>query len=104
MVILMAALRYRRERPAPRALHAPGRRDEAHAVHALHRAHHVDAAEERPPARARLLHEREAVEPDPLLERRRVAAELAAVQLEAEHAQPVAQAQEPDEARIPRRA
>src|SRR2546423_13570353 len=101
MVILVAALRYRRQRAAPRALHAPRRRDDAHAVHALHRPHHVDAAGGRPPARPRLLHEREAFQPGLLPEWRRIAAELAAVQLEAQYAQPVAQPEQADEARIP---
>src|SRR5437763_12433690 len=105
MVILMTAcgvsLRHGRERPPPRALDPPRRRDEPHAVHALHGADDIDAAEERPPARARLVHEGEALEPDFLPERRHVTAELAAVQLEAEHPQPVAQPEQPDEARIP---
>src|SRR2546421_9529266 len=101
MVVLMTTLRNGRQRPAPRALHPPRRRDEPHAVHALHGADDIDATEQRPPARARLVHEGEALEPDFLPERRHVAAELAAVQLEAEHPQPVAQPKEPDEARIP---
>src|SRR5688572_20123682 len=101
VVVLVAAVGDRGEGTAPRALLAPGRRDQAHAVHALHRAHHVDAAGDRPPARAGLFHEREAVQPELLLERRRVAAELAAVQLEAEHAQPFAQPQQSDELGIP---
>src|SRR5687767_2005791 len=75
LMVLVRALRHRREGPAPRALLAPGGRDQAHAVHALDRAHHVDAAGDRPPARPGLLHEREAVEPEALAKRRRVAAE-----------------------------
>src|SRR5689334_5210794 len=103
MAILVRALGDRSERAAPRPLHAPCRRDDSHTVDALHRADHVDAAEERPPACPGLLHEAESVEPALLPERRRVAAELAAVQLEAEHAQPVPQPQKPDVARVPGR-
>src|SRR5204863_2409102 len=61
-----------------------------------------ETAEKRPPARARLVHEGEAIEPQLLPERRRVAAEFAPVQLEAEHPQPVAQAQDADHACVPR--
>src|SRR3954463_11717475 len=100
-MLLVAAMRHRRERAAPRTLHAPGRCDEPHAVDSLDRAHHVETAQERPPARAGLVHEGEAVEPGLLLEGRRVDAELAAVQLEPEHAQPVPQSKEADEARLP---
>src|SRR5262245_23871694 len=50
-----------RERPAPGALAPPCRGDDAHAGDALHRAHHVDAAAHRPPARPGLLHEGEAL-------------------------------------------
>ena len=96
----MGALRDRRgEGAPPRPLPAPVRRHEAHALDALHRADDIDAAGDRPPARAGLLHEVEAIEPQLLPERRRIAAELAAVQLEAEHAQPVAQPEQPEEAR-----
>src|SRR4051794_1873075 len=101
MVVLMTTLRNGRQGPAPGALNAPGWRHEPHAMHALDGADDIDAAEERPPARAGLVHEGEALEPDLLPERRYIAAEFAAVQLEAEHPQPVAQAQQPDEARIP---
>src|SRR6266540_7474603 len=101
MVVLVRALGHRRQGAAARALHPPGGRDDAHAMHALDRADDVDAAEERPPARAGLLHEREAIEPDLLPEWRRVAAELAAVQLEAQDAQPVAQPEQADVARVP---
>src|SRR4051812_6414181 len=101
-MVMVRALRDRRQRPPPRPLLAPGRCDEAHAGHALHRSHGVNAAGDRPPARARLLHERKAIEPDPAAKRRRIAAEAAAVELEAEHAQPVSQAEKADETRIPR--
>ena len=70
-------------------------------MHALHRADDVEAAEKRPPARARLVHEGEAIKPQLLPERRRVAAEFAAVQLEAEHPQPITQAQDADHACVP---
>src|SRR5678815_3595353 len=89
------------ERAAPRPLLPPRGGNDPHAVGALHRPHDVDPASDRPPARAGLLHEGEALEPELLAERRRVAAELAAVQLEAEHAQPVAQANEADELEVP---
>src|SRR5512134_2545052 len=69
------AARDRRERARGGAAVLPVRRDEPHAAHPFHRAHHVDAAADRPPAVAGLLHEREALQPAPLAERRRVAAE-----------------------------
>src|SRR5581483_8968675 len=77
-------LRDRRERLGALALVAPVRDDQPHADGVLDRAHDVDAAEHRPPALARLLHEAEALQPARLREGRRVAAEAAAVQLEAE--------------------
>src|SRR5437868_7091179 len=98
MVILMASLGHRRERPAPGALAAPCRGDEPHPVHALDGPDDVSAAKQGPPARACLVHEGEALEPDLLLERRHVTAEHAAIQLEAQYPQPVAQPEEPDEA------
>src|SRR5581483_4728714 len=101
MVVLVRALRHRSERAAPRALDPPGGRHHAHAGHALDGTDHVDPAEERPPARAGLVHEGEALEPEALAEWRRIAAELAAVDLEAEDPRPVPQAQEPDHARVP---
>src|SRR5687768_2183841 len=103
LIVLVRFLRDRRQRAAPRPLLAPLGRDEAHAVGALDRPHHIEAAGNRPPARPGRLHEVEPVEPQLLLERRRVAAQLAAVQLEAEHAQPVAQPQQADELQVPRR-
>src|SRR3954468_16612164 len=102
-MVLMRALRNRRERPAPCTLFAPRRRDEAHAGYALHGAHRIHPACDRPPTGAGFFHEGKAVEPDAAADRRRIAAEPAAVELEAEHAQPVAQAQQANEARIPRR-
>src|SRR5258706_12794286 len=101
MVVLMTTLRNGCQRPAPGALPPPRRGDEPHAVHALHGADHIGATEQRPPARPCLVHEGEAFEPDLLLERRHIAAEGAAIQLEPQHPQPVAQAQEPNEARVP---
>ena len=56
---------------------------------------------DRPPAVAGLLHEREALQPARLTDRRRIAAEAPAVQLEAEQLQPVAQPQEADEVAAP---
>src|SRR3954470_24408000 len=91
MVVLMGALwlralRHGSERAAPRPFPSPGRRHHPHADDALDRPHDVDAAGDRPPARAGLLHESEAIEPQTLAEGRRIAAEYAAIQLEAEHA------------------
>src|ERR687891_2678625 len=103
MVMLMGPLRDRCQRAAPSAFLAPCRRNDAHGVYPLDRAHHVDAAGDRPPAGAGFLHEGKALEPNLLRERRRIAAELAAVQLEAEHAQPLPQAKETDELGVPRR-
>src|SRR4051812_9517174 len=103
LMVLLGALRDRRgEGAPPRALLTPRRRHQAHALHALHRPHDVDAAANRPPAGAGLLHEREPLEPSVLPERRRVAAEHAAVQLESQQAQPFPQAQQADEFRVPR--
>src|ERR1051325_6564304 len=104
MAVLVRALRHPRERAAPRALDPPGGRHHAHAGHALDGADHVDPAEERPPARAGLFHEGEALEPEALAKWRCIAAELAAVDLEAEDPQPVPQAQQADHARVPRHA
>src|SRR6185369_6803382 len=101
LMILLRSLRHRRERSAPRPFLAPGRRDQAHRLHALHRPDDVDAARDRPPARARLLHEGKALEPGAVRERRRIAAEHAAVQLEAQQSQPLAQPQQADELRVP---
>src|SRR4029079_9425435 len=102
MVVLLRPLRHRRERAPPGPLHAPGRRHDAHAMDAFHGADHVDATEKRPPPLPGLLQDAEAVQPALLPEWRRIATELAPVQLEAEHAQPVAQSQQPDVARVPR--
>src|SRR5262247_4615308 len=63
--------------------------DQAHSGDALHRAHYVHTAADRPPALARLLHEAEALQPPPLGKRRSVTAEAPAVQLEPEQSQPV---------------
>src|SRR5688572_9870732 len=98
------ALGNRRERPAARTLLAPGRRDHTQSLDTLDRAHYIDSAEDRPPARSRMLEEAEAREPLPAAERRHVAAKAPAVQLEPEQVQPVLQAQQPDESRVPRRA
>src|SRR5690242_7282182 len=89
-------MRDRSERLFRGALAAPARRHEAHAGDALYRAHHIDAAADRPPALSRLLHEAEALEPASLGERRRVAAEVSAVQLEAEEREPVLESHQAD--------
>src|SRR3954466_3192522 len=94
-------LRDRRERLARLALVAQVRDEEAHADGALDRAHDVHAAADRPPAVARLLHELEALQPARLRERRRVAAEAAAGQLEAEQRQPVLETQQAEEPTAP---
>src|SRR6187399_175070 len=98
---MAVALRDRRERPAARALLAPGRRDDTEPLDPLDRTHDVDAAENRPPARPGELHEAEAREPFAAAERRCIAAEPAAVQLESEQMQPVLEAQQPDETTVP---
>src|SRR5262245_41252736 len=85
------------ERLGGRAAVLPARRDEPHPAHALHCAHDVYATADRPPPVTGLLHEREALEPARLADRRRVATEAPAVQLEAEELQPVAQPQQADE-------
>src|SRR5690349_5082272 len=89
-------LRNRGKRAPARALLPPGRGDDAHAVDALHRAHDVDAAHDRPPALAGLFHELEALEPLRVGEGRRIAAETPPVQLEAEQVQPILESQEAD--------
>src|SRR5690349_2938616 len=50
MDLFVRSLRDRRQRAAPRALLPPRGGDEPHAGDALHRAHHIDAAGDRPPA------------------------------------------------------
>src|SRR5262245_55386605 len=80
-----------------RSVLAPVRGDQAHPGDALHRAHDVYAAADLPPALPRFLHEAEAFQPPSLRERRRVAAEAPAVQLEAEQRQPVLEPQQSDE-------
>src|SRR5438270_4174860 len=102
-MIFMRALRHRRERPPARAFPTPGRGDDAHAVHPLHRAHHIDRAREPQPARAHLLHETESPQPLRIGERRRIATELAAVQLKAEELEPFLEPHQPDESAVPRR-
>src|SRR5437879_660344 len=101
-MILVRALRHRRERPPPRALPAPGRGDDAHALYSLHGAHHIHGAREPQPARAHLLHEAESPQPLRIGERRRIAAELAAVQLEAEELEPFLEPHQPRAPACPR--
>src|SRR5258705_798040 len=84
------------------ALVAPFRQDQAHAHVAFDRANDVNSAADRPPALARLLHEADALEPAALGERRGVAAEATAGQLEAEQREPILQAQQTDKPSPPR--
>src|SRR5215470_13606736 len=92
----VAPLRDRRERFLHGTLGPPVRRDQAHAGDALHRANHVYASADRPPALARLLHEAEALDPAALRERRGIAAEAPAVQLESQQRKPVLEPQQAD--------
>src|SRR6267154_6745565 len=94
-------LRHRSQGFLGSALVAPFRQDQAHAHVALDRANHVDPAADRPPAVARVLHEGDALEPAALGERRGVAAEAAAGQLEAEQREPILEPQQPDEPAAP---
>src|SRR5216683_5067149 len=94
-------LRHRSQGLLGGALVAPARGHQAHPGDAFHRANDVDAAADRPPAVARLLHEAEALEPPPLGKRRRVAAEAPAVQLESEQREPVLEPQQADEPSAP---
>src|SRR5689334_7511143 len=90
------------ERLAPLAALPRGCK-QPHAEHLLRRAQEVDAAGDRPPAIAGLLEERETVQPFLLRERRHVAVEAAADDVEAEQRQPVLQPIERDEVAVPRR-
>src|SRR5882762_10308535 len=94
-------LRHRSQRFFGGAFVAPFRHDQAHAHIALDRSNDVDGAADRPPAVARLLHEAEALEPPPLGERRGVAAEATACQLEAEQREPILEPQQTDEPPAP---
>src|SRR5450631_330161 len=79
----------------------PGRRDHPHAQHTLGRTQEIDAAGNGPPAVARFFEEVESLEPLFLLERRHVAIEPAARDLEAEQREPVLQAIERNEIAVP---
>src|SRR5215470_11772733 len=92
---------YGRERLYRSTAVLPLRRDQAHAAHPLHRAHHVHTAADGPPAIAGPFHEREALQPHRLAEWRGVAAEPSPVQLKTEQLQPVAQPHEADELAAP---
>src|SRR6266581_6365528 len=94
-------LRHRSQGFLRGALVAPFRQDQPHAHIALDRANHINGAADRPPAVARLLHEAEALEQAPLGERRGVAAEATAGQLEAEQREPILQPQQTDEPAAP---
>src|SRR6266568_3506911 len=91
-------LRHRSQGLLGGALVAPFRQDQAHAHVALDRANDVDPAADRPPAVPCLLHEPDALEPQPLGKRRGVAAEATSGQLEAEQGEPIL---EPQQAREP---
>src|SRR6266566_9095377 len=82
-------LRHRSQGLLGGALVAPFRQYQPHAHVALDRANDVDAAADRPPAVPCLLRESDALEPSALGERRGVAAEAPAGQLEAEQREPV---------------
>src|SRR5690242_12774967 len=75
----------------------PCRREQAHAEHLLRRAQVIDAAGDRPPAVAGSLEKREAPQPFLLRERRHVAIEAAADDVEAEQRKPVLQSIERNE-------
>src|SRR5437899_11606004 len=77
-------LRHRSQGLLGSALVAPFRQDQAHAHVAFDRANDVDPAADWPPAVAGLLHEPDALEPQPLGERRSIAAEATRSPLEAE--------------------
>src|SRR5512145_3384170 len=104
MMVLVRALGYRRKRAAPGPFLTPCGRDDAHAVHALYSSHDVNATGNRPPSRAGLIHERKSLQPSRVAKRRCITAELAAVQLKPEYAEPFAQPQHADELGIPGRA
>src|SRR6266542_5369614 len=80
----------------------PRRRDDAHAQHLLGCAQVVDAAGDRPPAVAGRLEKAAARQPFFLGERRHVAIESAARDLEAKQRQPILESIEGDEAAVPR--
>src|ERR1041385_6898969 len=94
-------LRHRSQGFLGSAFVAPFRQDQAHAHVALDRANDVDPAADRPPAVARLLHEPKALEPAALGERRGVAAEATAGQLESEQREPILEPQKTDEPAAP---
>src|SRR6266480_7239436 len=94
-------LRHRSQGLLGGALVAPFRQDQTHAHVALDRANDVDRAADRPPAVARLLHEADALEPPPLGERRGIASEATAGQLEAEQREPILEPQQADEPAAP---
>src|SRR2546429_9009665 len=75
-------LRHRSQGFLGSAFVAPFREDQAHAHVALDRANDIDPAANRPPAVARLLHEPKALEPAALGERRGVAAQGTAGEVE----------------------
>src|ERR1700694_2215012 len=78
----------------------PGWRDHAHAEHALGRSQEIDSAGNGPPAIARLFKEAESLEPLLLFERRHIAIEPAAGDLESQQRKPVLEAIKRDEIAI----
>src|ERR1044071_4394629 len=94
-------LRHRSQGFLGSAFVAPFRQNQSHAHVALDRANDVDPAADRPPAVARLLHEPEALEPAALGERRGVAAEANAGQLESEPREPILEPPQNDDPAAP---
>jgi hypothetical protein len=80
------------QRLARRPLLFPARQYQAHAMHALDRAQQVDAAGKGPPAIAGGFDEMPALQPAFMGAGRRVTAEAAALDLEAQQLQPVLEA------------
>src|ERR1700686_116330 len=80
----------------------PGWRDHAHAQHPLGRPQEIDSAGNGPPAIARFFKEAESLEPLLLFERRSIAIESAAGDLESKQRKPVLEAIKRDEIAIPR--
>src|SRR5690348_13271311 len=81
----------------------PCRCQQAHAEHLLRGAQVVNAAGDRPPAIAGFLEERKSAQPLVLRERRDVAIEAAADDVEAEERQPVLEPVKRNEVAVPRR-
>src|ERR1700719_431351 len=80
----------------------PGWRNHAHAQHAFGRPQEIHSAGNGPPAIARFFKEAESLEPLLLFERRHIAIEPAASDLESQQRKPVLEAIKGDEIAIPR--